>query len=173
MFLRRIFVPLRELAPAGAGKKAPLGAGRWRRQLPSDRGSSHRVLKIAITAAVLGVGVTAMLSGQGKIASNNAIISTNLVSLRTPIDGKVSGLPSRVGSMVARGALVAHIENPRVNDEHLVDLREHEKRVVADLTSAEANRAALLDLQADLMRHDAIHTKVNSERLGSLVDEAE
>jgi multidrug resistance efflux pump len=173
MFFRRIPLPLQELIPAAAGNSAPSGAARWLPARPPGRKPSHRVLKSAIAAGILGAGGAAMLSGQGKIASNNAVISTNFVSLRTPIEGIVSGLPNRVGSMVARGALIAHIENPRVNDEHLVDLREHQTRVAADLKGAEANHAALLNLQTDLVRRDAIHTKVNSERLASLVEEAE
>jgi multidrug resistance efflux pump len=173
MFFRKISLPLLELLPAAAGKSAPSGAASWLPQRPPDRKSTHRILKIAIAAGILGTGGGAMFSGQGKIPSNNAVISTNFVALRTPIEGIVSGLPNRVGSMVARGALIAHIENPRVNDEHLVDLREHQTRVEADLKGAEANRAALLNLQMDLVRRDALHTKVNSERLASVVEEAE
>lgn len=172
MFFRKIPLPLLELLPALAGKSAPSSTAQWLPARPPER-KSHRVLKIAIAAGILAAGGSAMLSGHGKIPSTNAVISTNLVSVRTPIEGTVTGLPNRVGSMVARGALIAHIENPRVNDEHLVDLREHQTRAAADLKSAEANRAALLDLQADLLRRDALHTKVNSERLGSLVEEAE
>ncbi len=174
MFFRKTPLPLLELIPALAGKGAPSGAGaaRWLPPRPPDR-KSHRFLKIAIAAGILAAGGGAMLSGHGKIPSTNAVISTNLVSLRTPIEGTVTGLPNRVGSMVARGALIAHIEHPRVNDEHLVDLREHQTRAAAELKSTEANRAALLNLQADLVRRDAFHTKVNSERLASLVDEAE
>jgi multidrug resistance efflux pump len=156
MFFRKIPFPLQELIPATAGNSAPSGAARWLPVRPPDRKSTHRILKIAIAAGVLGAGGAAMLSGHGKIASNNAVISTNFVSLRTPIEGIVSGLPNRVGSMVAHGALIAHIENPRVNDEHLVDLREHQTRVAADLKGAEADRAALLNLQTDLVRRDAI-----------------
>jgi multidrug efflux pump subunit AcrA (membrane-fusion protein) len=101
------------------------------------------------------------------------VIATNLVSLRTPIDGTVTGLPDRAGLTVARGALIAHIENPRANDEHLADLRAHQTRVEADLRAAKDNRNQLLSLQSELLRRDEIHTKVNSERLPSLVDEAE
>ncbi len=114
-----------------------------------------------------------MLSGHGKIPSTNTVISTNLGSLRTPIEGTVTGLPNRVRAMVARGALIAHKENPRVNDEHLVDLREHHTRAAADRKGAEANRVALLNLQTDLLRRDALHTVVNSERLASVVEAAE
>ncbi|MCI0736915.1 MAG: HlyD family secretion protein, partial [Beijerinckiaceae bacterium] len=121
---------------------------------------------------VLGTGIAAMFSAHGKITSNNAVISTNLVSLRAPIDGTVSGLPTRAGSMVAKGALIAHIEDPRVNDAHLVDLRARQTRVEADLKGAEANRAALMSLQSELVRRDTIHTRVNSERLAKLVEEA-
>ena len=74
------------------------------------------------------------------------------------MEGIVSGLPNRVGSMIGRGALIAHIEYPRVNDEHLVDLREHQMRGAAELKGSEVNRAALLNLQADLVRRDAIHS---------------
>jgi multidrug resistance efflux pump len=168
MFFRKIPLPLQELLPAAAGKAVPSSASRW---LPPHRKRSRRLLKIAV--GVLGAGVAATLSGHGRIASNNAVISTNLVSLRTPIEGIVSGLPKRVGSIVARGALIAHIENPRVDDQRLVDLREHQTRAVAELKGAEANRTALLNFQAELVRRGAIHTKVNSERLASLVDEAD
>jgi multidrug resistance efflux pump len=172
MFFRKIPLPLLELLPAIAGKSAPSGTAHWLPSRPPDR-ESRRVLKIAIAAGVLAAGGGAMLSGHGKIPSTNAAISTNLVSLRTSIEGTVTGLPNRSGSMVARGSLIAHIENPRVNDEHLVDLREHQTRTSAELKSAEANRAALLNLQADLLRRDALHTTVNSERLRNPVEEAE
>lgn len=173
MFFRKIPLPLQELLPAAAGKTAPSGASRWPPPLPLHRKNSRRLLKIAIAAAILGAGAAASLSGHGRIASNNAVISTNLVSLRAPIEGIVSGLPKRVGTMVARGALIAHIEDLRINDQHLVDLREQQTRVEAELKGAEANRAALVNLQAELVRRDALHTKVNGERLASLVDEAE
>ena len=126
-----------------------------------------------MAAAVLGAGLAAALSGHGMIASNNAVISTNLIFLRTPIEGTVSGLPGRAGVMVARGTRIAHVKNLRVNDEHLVDLRERQTRIEADLKGAEANRAALINLRNELVRRDAIHTKVNSERLRNLVEEAE
>ncbi|MGH6842983.1 MAG: hypothetical protein ACREDV_13005, partial [Methylocella sp.] len=172
MYFRKIPLPFLELLPALAGKSAPSGTARWLHQRPPDR-KSHRLLKIAIAAGILAAGGSAMLSGHGKIPSNNAVISTNYYALRAPIEGIVSGLPNRVGSMVARGALIAHIENPRVNDEHLVDLREHITRAAAELKGAEANRAALLDLQAELIRRDAFHTKMNSERLANVAEEAE
>jgi multidrug resistance efflux pump len=146
MFFRKIPLPLLELLPAIAGKSAPSGTAHWLPSRPPDR-KSHRVLKIAIAAGVLAAGGGAMLSGHGEIPSTNAAISTNLVSLRTSIEGTVTGLPNRVGSMVARGALIAHIENPRVNDEHLVASSAH---LGGAQESAQANRAALLNLQADL-----------------------
>jgi multidrug resistance efflux pump len=172
MFFRKIPLP-QELLPAPAGRAAPSGARHWQPPAPPNRKNSHRVLKIAIAVVVLGAGVVATLSGHGMIASNNAVISTNLVSLRTPVEGTVSGLPTRAGSMIARGALIAHVENPRVNDEHLVDLRERQIRIEADLKGARANRTALLNLQDELVHRDAIHTKMNSERLSDLVEEAE
>jgi len=83
-----------------------------------------------------------MFSAHGKIISNNAVIATNLVSLRTPIDGIVTALPDRARAMVAKDALIAPIENPRVNDEHLADLRAHQTRAEADLKAAKDNRSS-------------------------------
>lgn len=40
-----------------------------------------------------------------------------------------------------RGELIAHIENSRIDDEHLVDLREHQSRVEAELDAAGRNRS--------------------------------
>jgi len=68
--------------------------------------------------------------------------SPSIVNLRADFARRfISGLPNPVGSMVARGALIAHIENSRVNDEHIVDLREHQARVEAELKASEVNRA--------------------------------
>ena len=147
MLFRKLPSPLQELLPATAGKRAAQLAPIFPKLIPS-----RRLSKIAMAAAVLGAGMAAALSGHGMIASNNAVISTNLISLRTPIEGTVSGLPSRIGVMVARGARIAHIENLRVNDEHLVDLRERQTRIEADLKGAEANRAALINLRDELIR---------------------
>jgi multidrug resistance efflux pump len=172
MFFRKMTLPFRELVPAGVREYRPSGASARPPPPPPKRKSPGSALKIAIAAAILGTGIAAMFSAHGKIISNNAVIATNLVSLRTPIDGMVSELPDRAGVVVAKGALIAHIENPRVNDEHLVDLRAHQTRVEADLKAARDNRADLLSLQSDLIRRDEIHIKVNGERLASLVNEA-
>ncbi len=131
MFFRKLPSPLQELLPATAGKVASGACPGWPLSSPK-RIPSRRLLKIAMVTAVLGAGLAAALSGHGMIASNNAVISTNLISLRTPIEGTVSGLPSRAGVMVARGARIAHVENLRVNDEHLVDLRQWQTRIEAD-----------------------------------------
>jgi multidrug efflux pump subunit AcrA (membrane-fusion protein) len=159
MFFRKIPLPLQEPLPTTAGATAPLRASRWRFPSPPDHNHLHRLVKIAVAVSVFGAGLAAMLSGHGKITSNNAVISTNLVALRAPIEGTVSSLPNRVGSMVAPGALIAHIENPRVSDEHLVDLREHQARVEAEIKASEANRATLLNLQGELVHRDVTHTR--------------
>jgi multidrug resistance efflux pump len=170
MFFRKIPFSFQEPVPSTAGKYGTSGTLHgWQ----PKGGSPRRALKIALALLVLGAGIAAILSGQGKIASNNAVISTNLVSLRAPIEGIVSGLPKRAGSMVTQGSLIAHIVNPLADDQRLIDLREHQTRVEAELEAADGNRAALSDLRNELARREAVHTKANSERLASLVDEAE
>lgn len=172
MFFRKAFSPLQPVPAAGKGAQ-PGVLGSWLPPAPRDGRRGRRALKIAIASSVFGAGAAALLSGHGKIASNNAVISTNLVSLRAPVEGIVSGLPKNAGVKVRRGELIAHIENPRVEDQRLVDLREQQKRIDAELKAAKVNRDSLLKLRAELIERDLIHTKANSERLARLVEEAE
>src|SRR5260370_17091351 len=70
--------------------------------------TSGRLLKIGFGASMLLAAAYALLSEQGYVASNNAVVSANLISLRVPIDGEVSKLNVQVGFPVNKGVEIGH-----------------------------------------------------------------
>jgi hypothetical protein len=82
-----------------------------------------RVVKIGLAVTLLVGAATAMLGGQSRVTADNAVVSAYVLSVRSPIQGQVSGLQTRVGDAVKGATLLAHVSNDRVSDEHLTDLR--------------------------------------------------
>lgn len=132
-----------------------------------------RLAKLGGAATVLAIGAYAVLADQLAIATDNAVVSAYSVALRTPIDGEVAGLPLRVGDRVERGAVLADIENIRVDDQRLVDLREHLAQAEAALAATRGEQAALQQMRADLERRADAFLAATRERLEALHTEAE
>lgn len=122
---------------------------------------------------VLALGGYAVWSDQTAIATNNAVVSAYAVAVRTPIDGVVTAEMLRVGDHVNRGDLLGEVSNIRVDDQHLVDLREHLKRVRATLEAVKAEQQTLFALRADLDRRTKAYIGASSARLAGSVIEAE
>lgn len=102
-----------------------------------SRKRAGRILKVGSAVAVAVVGACAVLANQGIVASDDALVSAYVISLRSPINGVVSGIGSRVGAPVKSGDLLAHVENTRVNDQSVADLQAHLRRVQSDLRAAD------------------------------------
>lgn len=147
---------------------------------PGDRPSTHavrrlllRLAKIAGALTVLGVGARAIMVEDGYISSDNAVVSARVISFRSPIEGVVASETGGVGSPVVAGQVVAHIDNPRLDDQHLAELRATLARTKTELAAAVAERTALLDLQARLRHRAEDYSAVAHARLVALVNEAD
>jgi multidrug resistance efflux pump len=163
-------------APAPAPTPGPApekDRSRFDQRQSPNRKKLSQILKVGSAVALLAVGIGTVLVDQTRVSSNNAVVSTYLISIRAPIDGTVSGLPGGVGATLSAGQRLAHLENPRVDDQRLVDLREQMSRLKAQREAAEVNRATLTALRAELNQRVAFHTKINAERLSGLKTEAE
>jgi multidrug resistance efflux pump len=132
-----------------------------------------RAIKLSVAAAVLGIGAFALYSRQGYVASNNAVVSAELVSIRAPIDGIVSGHVGGVGTKVHRGETIAVVTDPWFDDQRLTDLRATLERLERQKKNAEDDKAGLIGMAAKLEERVSTHTKANAERLRGLVAEAE
>jgi multidrug resistance efflux pump len=140
---------------------------------PRTKYSWSRLAKLGGAFAVLGLGAYALWSDQASIATDNAVVSAYAVSVRTPIDGVITAEARHVGDRVSRGDLVGEVINVRVDDQHLVDLREHLKRVRANLDAATAEQQTLGALRDDLKRRSKAYIEASSARLAGSVAEAE
>jgi multidrug resistance efflux pump len=133
----------------------------------------RRLAKRGAALALVAIGVYAMVSDSYYVASNNAVVSTYVISLRTPIDGVVDGGMGGVGTPVSAGAALARIENPRVELRHLTDLLAHQERLTNAQAALEQERQDLLQLRARLDQRSVQHQQAVAARLQSRVRSAE
>ena len=109
-----------------------------------------RILKVGLAVVAVATGCYAILAQQGFIASENAVVSAYVIALRTPIEGYVSGERAVIGQEVTQGAVLATVTNPRVDDQHLQDLRDRLQRLELDRAAILRERDALRAMLADL-----------------------
>jgi multidrug resistance efflux pump len=146
--------------------------------VPEPRAEPHsklrwsRLVKLGGAFAVLGLGAYAVLQDVAEITTDNAVVSAYTVALRTPIDGMVSESIRRVGGRVNRGDVIAEVTNVRVDDQRLVDLREHLMRERADAATIAAQKTALVALREDLEQRSRAYLEATSARLAASVTEA-
>jgi multidrug resistance efflux pump len=154
---------------------APRGEGAaWKEQSKArPKARLLPIAKIGLALSLVGLGAFSIASEQGLVSSDNAVVSTRIISLRAPIEGVAGNVEGPVGSFVTKGQLLVRISNPLFNDQRVVELRETLKRLQAEQKSAEADRAAQLALAAKLKERAAIHAKANAERLAGLEDEGQ
>ncbi|MGO9674247.1 MAG: HlyD family secretion protein [Methylocella sp.] len=146
----------------------------WKGQSkPKPRLRLLPIAKIGVAISFVGLGAFSIVSEQGFVASDNAVVSTRIISLRAPIEGIAADVDGGVGSFVTKSQLVVHISNPLFNDQHVVELRETLKQLRAELTNAEADQASQFALATKLKVRAAIHAKANVERLAGLEAEGQ
>jgi multidrug resistance efflux pump len=132
-----------------------------------------RLLKMGGATVVLAVGAYAVMADQIAIATDNAVVSAYSVALRTPIDGVVGGATLRIGDKIQRGATLAEVENIRVDDQRLVDLREHLTAARAHLAAIATEQTALDTMRVDLERRSEAYVVASAARLEGAVAEAQ
>jgi multidrug resistance efflux pump len=137
------------------------------------RGWARRHVKFGAALALLSAGGYAVLSGQGYVASDNAVVSAYTVSLRTPIAGYVSGLRAKVGDTVAAGAVLGRLNEPRVDDQRLIDLENLLARFRSDRQAYEHHRDQLSLQRAGLVERAAERNRSEADFLSLQAAEAE
>lgn len=147
-------------ALATAAPAAPLGiplANKWR--LNKGR------VKITVGLSVLMVGGYGLFSEQNFVSSSNAVVSAYIVAVRTPIDGLVQGLPAAANLRVQRGQNLGYVENPRVDQQHLENLRVIEERARSEADAMLIEQASLQQQQKELLARARAHAKAVANRI--------
>ncbi|MEJ0051919.1 MAG: HlyD family efflux transporter periplasmic adaptor subunit [Methylovirgula sp.] len=132
-----------------------------------------RLAKLGATVTVLTVGGYAILSNEFAVVTDNAVVSSYTVPLRTPIDGVVYAMPLKVGDLVHQNDRIATVTDDRVNNLHLIDLREHLTRTRAELAVVSVEMNSLETLRAALQRRADYFKEWSSARIQGSLTEAQ
>lgn len=110
-----------------------------------------RGLKLMSAIGLIGIGGYAVFSNTASIATSNAVVTAYGTTLRTPIEGGLSGAGLRVGQPVSQGQMLASVSNKLVDARALSDME-------VQLQKARANSAAISSQieQLDTMRRDLL-----------------
>lgn len=122
-------------------------------------------IKGCFGGSILLAAVYGLASQRGYVASNNAVVSANVVSVRVPMDGYVSNLSVGVGSRVKKRDLIGHVENPRIDDQVLIDLRQSIKRNLVETQANAGLRNRLLHERSSLVDRNGSFIEASTSRL--------
>lgn len=131
-----------------------------------------RFFKIAGGSLVVFAGAYAITTQQGYISTNEAVISTQIVSLRVPIEGYVSGLQLNVSDKVAKGQVLGHVTNLRVDDSSALGFDERRAEAAATAQADVAARKELLEQKQALLERLKEHDSLAAERINELIDQS-
>lgn len=132
----------------------------------------RRVLKVSVALALLGLSAQALLAGRDIVASDNAVVSANMLAVRSPIEGTLSGVNLRVGTKVRAGEIIGHVSDPYVDDRRLIDMKQALIRDEADRDAYVRERDALDLLLATLHKRADNYNKAFAAYLQQEVAEA-
>lgn len=126
---------------------------------------SRRALKISFAVALCSAGAFGVLSESTYISTSNAVVSTQLIKIRTPIDGTLTGLPVAAGNAVRVGQILGSVDNARSDPQHLDDLRILESNALSTVDALTAERTSLQVQQHELLARSKLHGTAVSSRL--------
>jgi len=134
---------------------------------------SGRTVKITCALALCVAGSFGALSESAYISTSNAIVSATVVDVRAPIEGTVSGLPAATGSLLRSDEVIASVDNPRSDREHLDNLLALENGAAAVVAALTSERQVLLAQQHGLLQRADAHSSAVAARLREQTVEAE
>jgi len=138
---------------------------------PRPRGLAglRRSAKLGAALVLFGAACYALISAFGSVVSDNAVVSAYTVSVRTPIAGYVSGLHAKVGTPISTEAILAWVDEPRIDDQRRIDLINQLQHDRAELSAWEQERnqltqqrTALLDRAAERNRSEVLYLNLQA-----------
>ena len=146
-------------------------AGGWKAARILEGFGRH--MKPVIAGGVLLAAALAILTEAGSVTSNSAVISAQVVTVRTPIEGEFAGSGVKADDVLDRGALLGSVTDSRVNE--LAESMYQSQRSVArgQVAAIEAERAQLIEQRTSLQQRAASYTAASTARMDREVAEAE
>lgn len=139
----------------------------------SRRRTLRRAMKAAAGIAIVAVFGWLPLKAFFQTSSVEAVVNSRLVTLRSPIDGKVSAGSNLSGDLgiIGEGTLILHVVNPRGDRVRLDDLRRQMSRSVNERPSLVSKIASARLAQKDLTRQAALFTEGRIRQLEARIAE--
>src|SRR5690242_14724948 len=102
------------MSEAGVGQATtfvePLGKpNNGEAAVPVSRMRWGRIVKIGSAGGLLAAAAGALLIQQSQVTTDSAVVSAYVRSVRSPIQGQVSGLHLHIGDEVTATSLLAHV----------------------------------------------------------------
>jgi multidrug resistance efflux pump len=139
---------------------------------PSARDGKYRRLplrafKIVLVIVFGVVTLRALVSEQGYIGTNNAVLSSVVTMLRAPIEGYITAGDVSYGQPVKRSTIVETILNVQPNDADLTDLQGNLQHIRRQREAALSQRRALSTLLTQLVNRAAADNAAQVARISA------
>jgi multidrug resistance efflux pump len=133
----------------------------------------RRSMKAAAGIAIVAVFGWLPLKAFFQTSSVEAVVNSRLVTLRSPIDGKVSAGSNLSGDsgIIGEGTLILRVVNPRGDRVRLDDLRRQMSRSVNEMPSLVSKMASARVAQKDLAHQAALFTEGRIRQLEARIAE--
>jgi multidrug resistance efflux pump len=140
---------------------------------PSPSRRFRRIMKAVAGIAIVAVFGWLPLKALFQTSSVEAVVNSRLVTLRSPIDGKVASGSNLSGDLgiLAEGTLILRVVNPRGDRVRLDDLRRQMSRPENERPSLVSKIAAAQTAQKDLARQAALFTEGRIRQLDARIAE--
>jgi multidrug resistance efflux pump len=133
----------------------------------------RRIMKAAAGIAIVAVFGWLPLKAFFQTSSVEAVVNSRLVTLRSPIDGKVAAGSNLSGDLgiLGEGTLILRVVNPRGDRVRLDDLRRQMSRPENERPSLVSKIASARAAQKDLARQAALFTEGRIRQLDARIGE--
>jgi multidrug resistance efflux pump len=140
---------------------------------PGPSRTLRRYMKAAAGIAIVAVFGWLPLKAFFQTSSVEAVVNSRLVTLRSPIDGKVSAGSNLSGDLgiIGEGTLILRVVNPRGDRVRLDDLRRQMSRSVNEMPSLVSKMASARVAQKDLAHQAALFTEGRIRQLEARIAE--
>ncbi|MCD8504628.1 MAG: HlyD family secretion protein [Burkholderiaceae bacterium] len=128
----------------------------------------RRLVGIIILVALLIVVGPALF----KIQSANAIVNGHVVYVNSPLEGVVTDIFKSVGSTVERGEPLMTVNNPRVGERLLEELKAQRRTLTERINGLARQQTSLQAMQSDLRIRVDLHNSHETTRLDHQIAEA-
>lgn len=132
-----------------------------------------RPFKVLLAATMVTAGFFGISYESTFISSSDAVVTAYVLDVRTPIEGKVTKLPTAAGTSVQEDQLLAEVDNPLNDRQHLDSLLAAESAALATTNALGTEHGALVTERNQLRSRSRMYFGAITTRLDQQTVEAD